>query len=119
MLRLADVIAVPSAYLLRVFERYQFHPVIIPNFVDLERFRFRQRIELEPKLLVTRNLEPLYNVKMALKAFAIVQKQYSRAHLDVVGGGSEEKALRNWVQRQGLKGIDFRGAVPKDRKSVV
>ena len=114
MLRLADVIAVPSTYLLRVFERYQFHPIVIPNFVDLERFRFRQRIKLEPKVLVTRNLEPLYNIKMALEAFAIVQKKYSHAHLDVVGGGSEEKALRDWVQRQGLKGIDFRGAVPNE-----
>ena len=95
MLRLADVIAVPSEYLLRIFEQFQFRPIIIPNFVDLERFRFRQRIKLEPKLLVTRNLEPLYNVKMALEAFAIVQKRYSHAHINVVGGGSEEKALRD------------------------
>jgi glycosyltransferase involved in cell wall biosynthesis len=66
---------------------------------------------------VTRNLEPLYNVKMAIEAFAIVQKKYSHAHLDVVGGGSEEKTLRDWVQREGLKGIDFRGAVSNEEIS--
>ena len=114
MFRLADVIAVPSSYLLRVFERYHFHPTVIANFVDLKRFRFRQRDRLKPKLLVTRSLEPLYNVKMALEAFAIVQKKYPDAHIDVVGGGSQEIPLRDWVKRLGWTGIDFRGAVPNE-----
>jgi len=112
IVRLADVITVPSSYLFRVFERYSLNPTIIGNFVDLERFRFRQRDRLEPRLLVTRTLEPLYNIKMAIKAFAIVQKKYPCAHLDVVGGGSEESNLKAWVRRQGWTGIDFHGAVP-------
>ena len=114
ILRRADAIVVPSVYLQRVFEKYGFRAAIIANFVDLERFRYRQRDRLKPKLLVTRSLEPLYNVKMALEACAIIQRKYPDAAIDVVGGGSEEAALREWVQRRGLTGVCFHGAVPNE-----
>ena len=114
VLRLVDEIAVPSAYLHRVFAHYGFAAAIIPNFVDLRRFRFRQRDHLAPRLLVNRSLEPLYNVRMAIDAFAIIKKKHPEARLDVVGGGSEEPALRKWVAQQGLKDAHFYGAVPNE-----
>jgi phenylacetate-CoA ligase len=114
ILRLVDVIVVPSAYLLRVFKAYGHNPVIVPNFVDLRRFRYRRRDRLKPNLLVTRSLEPLYNIKMALNAFGLVQKRHPDARIDVIGGGSEEKSLRNWVRQQGLPGVFFHGAMPSE-----
>ena len=47
-LRLADEIVVPSAYLERVFARYGYHVRVIPNFVDLVSFRYRERRPLTP-----------------------------------------------------------------------
>lgn len=114
VLRLVDEIAVPSTYLQRLFVSFGFSPAIIPNFVDLERFRFRQRDRIQPKLLVTRSLEPLYNVKMALEAFAIIKKKHADARIDVVGSGSEEGALKRWVDQRGLAQIYFHGAVPNE-----
>ena len=111
ILRLVDVIAVPSAYLQRLFHAYGYHATIIPNFVDLGRFRFRQRDLIKPNLLLTRSLEPLYNIPMALRAFAYIKQQYPEARLDVVGSGSEETTLKSWVRQQGLSGVYFHGAV--------
>ena len=115
ILRRADAVVVPSRFLQRVFEAYGFRAAIISNFVDHERFRYRQRDRLKPRMLVTRSLEPLYNVKMALESFAIVQRNYPNARLDVVGGGSEEAVLRKWVQQRGLNGVRFHGAVPNEQ----
>lgn len=117
IVRRADAVVVPSGYLQRVFEEHGFHPEVVSNFVDQERFRYRQRDRLRPKLLVTRSLEPLYNVKMALEAFVLLQRKYSDATLDIVGSGSEETALKEWVRRQGLRGVCFHGAVPNERIS--
>jgi L-malate glycosyltransferase len=114
VLRLVDEIVVPSTYLHRVFARYGFAAAIIPNFVDLRRFRFRARRELAPRLLVNRMLEPLYNVRMALEAFSIIKKNYSSARLEVVGGGSEAAMLRDWVSARHLQGVHFHGPVPNE-----
>lgn len=113
-LRLVDNIAVPSRYLQRVFTAYGFSAKVITNFVDLQRFRFRQRVQLQPWLLVNRSLEPLYNVRMAIAAFRLVQAKHGNARLDIVGGGSEETALRRWVEQEGITEVYFHGAVPNE-----
>ena len=114
ILRLVDVITVPSAYLQRVFNGSGFQASVIPNFIDLARFQFRQRDFIKPNLLVTRSLEPLYNISMALRAFASIKQIYPEARLDVVGGGSEEAALKSMVQQHGWPDVYFHGAVPND-----
>ena len=114
ILRFAHSIVVPSKYLERVFQAHGHKPKVIPNFVDIERFRFRLRDRLKPSLLVTRSLEPLYNIRMALDTFALVQKSHPEARIDVVGGGSDELALKTYVQQQGWSGVYFHGAVPNE-----
>src|SRR5688572_22771024 len=61
VLRRVDRNAVPSRFLRDVFERFGIASEIVPNIVDLERFAFRARGPLRPRLLSTRNFEPLYN----------------------------------------------------------
>ena len=114
ILRFAHSIVVPSQYLERVFQSHGHKPKVIPNFVDLERFRFRRRDGLKPNLLVTRSLEPLYNIRMALDTFALVSRLHPEARIDVVGGGSDEIALKTYVQQQGWSGVYFHGAVPNE-----
>ena len=112
VLRLASVIAVPSAFLERCFEQQNIECVVVRNLIDLDRFRFRKREGLQPFLLVTRNLEPMYNISMALRAFEIVKRSYPAARLDVVGAGSQAQRLKAWVEKAGLKNVFFHGAVP-------
>jgi len=41
-----------------------------PNTIDLTRFAYRVRDPLRPRLISTRNFEPLYNVPCTVRAFA-------------------------------------------------
>ena len=102
---------VPSRFLQEVFAGFGITARIIPNVVDLDRFRFRERLPVRPRLVSTRNLEPLYNVACTLRAFRLVQDRYPEATLTLVGSGSEEPRLRALVQELTLEGVTFAGRV--------
>jgi glycosyltransferase involved in cell wall biosynthesis len=104
-----DLNVVPSRFLQEVFAEFGIASRIIPNVIDLERFRFRERRTLRPHLVSTRNLEPLYNVACTLRAFRLVQDEYPDATLMLVGQGSEEPLLRTLARDLGLQGVTFVG----------
>lgn len=112
VLRLASARTVPSGFLQRCFEQQGFSSLVVRNLIDLDRFRFRARDRLQPRLLVTRNLEAMYNIPMALRAFEIIKRRYPEARLDLVGAGSQKQALQSWVANTNLKDVYFHGAVP-------
>jgi glycosyltransferase involved in cell wall biosynthesis len=107
-----DLNVVPSTFLRDVFDGFGIRSRIIPNVVDLERFRFRARRPLRPRLVSTRNLEPLYNVACTLRAFRLVQDRYPEASLLLVGCGSEEPRLRALARSLRLEGVTFAGPMP-------
>jgi L-malate glycosyltransferase len=115
VLRWVDRNAVPSRFLHDVFARFGIASEVIPNIVDVDRFAYRCRSPLFPKLLSTRNFEPLYNVACTLRAFHLVQREYPDASLTLVGGGSQEGSLRALVAELGLRNVIFAGRVsPSD-----
>jgi glycosyltransferase involved in cell wall biosynthesis len=106
---------VPSRFLVEVFARFGIEASVVPNVVDFSRFGFRQRATLRPRILSTRNFESLYNVECTIRAFRLVQDEFPDATLTLVGGGTEEAALRALVQELGLKEVAFVGRVdPND-----
>jgi glycosyltransferase involved in cell wall biosynthesis len=110
-----DRTIVPSRFLVDVFSSFGFHAVPVPNVVDLARFRFRERYPLRPRILSTRNFEPLYNVACTLRAFALVQRRWPEAELTLVGGGSLDRELRSLAGELGLRHVTFTGRVaPQD-----
>ena len=111
-LRHADRNAVPSRFLHEVFAGFGIRSEIIPNIVDLDTFRFRRRDPLRPHILSTRNFEDLYNVACTLRTFAAVQRRYPDATLTLVGGGSEEPALRALAASLQLRNVRWVGRVP-------
>jgi glycosyltransferase involved in cell wall biosynthesis len=115
VLAAVDRNAVPSRFLHDVFAVYGIDAEIIPNIVDLDRFAFRQREPLQPRLLSTRNFEDLYNVECTLRAFQLVQQRYPDATLTLVGGGSRDAALRKMAAALGLRNVTFAGRVAPDR----
>jgi glycosyltransferase involved in cell wall biosynthesis len=115
MRRFADVIAVPSGYLVEVFRQHDLHARSIFNFVDLERLPHREREVLRPVFLSNRNFEPLYNVRCTLDAFALVQREVPEASLVLVGDGSQRGALEAQATTLGLRNVTFVGRVPPDR----
>jgi glycosyltransferase involved in cell wall biosynthesis len=109
-LRLAHEIVVPSGYLRDVFAAHGYAARVIPNFVDLSQFRFRERPRLRPRLLSIRNLEAYYRVDIVLRAFATVLGRRPDATLTVAGYGSEERRLRDLAGSLGLaRAVRFAG----------
>ena len=110
-LRLADEIVVPSEFLRRVFADHGYTARVIPNVVDLTRFRYRDRQPLRPRLLSTRNLEGYYRVDLVIEAFARFRAVEPSATLTVAGYGSEETRLRRLAESVCGGAIRFVGKV--------
>jgi glycosyltransferase involved in cell wall biosynthesis len=108
----ADCLAVPSRYLVEVFDRFAIKTSIVPNFVDLKQFFFRERNPLRPHLICTRGFHPYYCVDVMLRAFADVQRHFANARLDLIGHGPVEQEIRTLSYDLKLLGVNFTGAVP-------
>ncbi|MDN5753856.1 MAG: glycosyltransferase family 4 protein [Nitrosospira sp.] len=110
-LRRADAIIVPSGFLEAVFEKRGFPTRIVPNIIDLGRFRAETRLWDSsktdfPYIIVTRNLEPIYDNATALRAFNIVKRRFPAAKLTLAGSGPEQEALEKLAA-----GLDMTDAV--------
>jgi glycosyltransferase involved in cell wall biosynthesis len=103
---MTDQRIVPSGYLQHVFQRFGLATEIVPNIIDLARFTPRPSTPgprgESPHLVVTRNLEPLYDTATALRAFAIVREKRPTARLTVAGGGPERDMLGALAQELGV-----------------
>jgi glycosyltransferase involved in cell wall biosynthesis len=114
ILRHVDANAVPSRFLHDVFATFGIASTIIPNNVDTARFGFRRRETIRPRIVSTRSFESLYNVSCTLRAFRLIQDRYPDATLTLVGGGSQEPALRQLASDLALRHVTFAGRVPPD-----
>lgn len=115
MLRRMGRKVVPSGYLQDVFREFGIRAEVIPNLVDAEQIRYRERSELRPVLICTRGCEPYYAVDDVVRAFGVVQAAYPQAQLILVGGGSLEAAVRELVSESGLQGVEFVGRVSREQ----
>ncbi|MTV36413.1 glycosyltransferase [Duganella radicis] len=93
-LRRAHAVIVPSAYLARLFRGYGISTQIVPNVVDLARFRPAPRRPGTAQILIARHLEPLYDHATALHAFALLRQRLPNARLIICGEGPELPRLR-------------------------
>ena len=109
--RMVHVNVVQSAFLRDVFKGFGIDALVVPNVIDTHRFAYRVRDPLRPRLLSTRNFEPMYNVECLLRAFARVQACRPEATLTLVGSGSRESALRVLVRALELRHVTFTGRV--------
>ena len=118
-MRQADIIVAPSGYLVDVFARFGLSARSIPNIIELDRFRFRDRSPLRPVFLTSRLLEPLYNVSCVLRAFALIQRKYPHACLTVAGEGCQRDQLENLARELQLQNTKFIGRVSWDKMPTV
>ncbi|MBI2216455.1 MAG: glycosyltransferase family 4 protein [Candidatus Rokubacteria bacterium] len=109
---MADAVIVPSSFLVDVFARLGVEARVVPNVLDVDRFRFRQRAPLQPRLLVARNLEPIYDVDTALRAAARVRARRPGVTVTCAGDGSLRAELERTAARIGLDRVRFAGSVP-------
>jgi glycosyltransferase involved in cell wall biosynthesis len=114
-IRLADVLIVPSPYLVRIFAKVGLPAKPIDNLIETDRFRFRERRPLRPVFLSNRNFEKHYGVDRILRAFARIQKRIPEARLVIAGDGPERPSLEHLAHALDLKNADFTGRVGPER----
>lgn len=110
-LKRVDRIIGPNNFVKDVFAEFGFEAESIPYIADTGGFYYKEREKLEPKLIVTRQLEKAYNIPCALRAFQIVKMRYPKAKLKIVERGSLEKNLKSLVEQLGLSDVEFTGLV--------
>jgi L-malate glycosyltransferase len=121
-LDMTDAITVPSGFLEAVFAQRGYTAKIVPNIIDLNRFSARSveqgqggGCEGFPHIVVTRNLEAIYDNATAIRAFAFVKKNYPNARLTVAGVGPEKSMLENLVNELGVRdSVQFAGRIDND-----
>jgi glycosyltransferase involved in cell wall biosynthesis len=116
-IHLADVLIVPSSYLVRVFAKFGLPARPIFNLIETERFAFRERPILLPVFLSNRNFERHYRVDLVLRAFAIIQDRIPDARLIVAGDGPERLSLERLARDLKLNNTEFAGRVGHERVS--
>lgn len=117
--RLAHEVVVPSQYLVDVLARFGIPARAIFNFAEVDRIPYRRRETLRPRFLTNRNLEPLYNVALVLRAFARIQRAVPDATLAVAGFGSQRAALESLARELHLRNVTFVGRIPADRMGIL
>lgn len=119
VLKRAQLLAVPSGFLQKVFAAHQVDAVIVPNVVDLARFGAApDRQAPNPDtvhLLVARNLEPIYDNATALRAVARLRGHLPGLSLTVAGDGPELEALQSLAKSLGIDEVTtFTGKLDRD-----
>jgi L-malate glycosyltransferase len=112
LLRLADLIVVPTDYLVGVFASHGFTAVAIANHLDADRIVPRDPAPMRPRFFSNRNFEAHYNVGATIDAFAAVQADFPDAELVIAGGGGLRATLESQVAARGLRQVRFTGPVP-------
>ncbi|HSV46862.1 MAG TPA: glycosyltransferase family 4 protein [Ramlibacter sp.] len=112
----AAALAVPSGFLAEVFGRFGMGSQVVPNIVDLQRFRPAEgRRPGGARLLVARNLEPIYDNATALRAFALLCPDRPDARLTIAGSGPQEAQLRALANELGVQDqVHFAGRLDRD-----
>jgi glycosyltransferase involved in cell wall biosynthesis len=114
-------LAVPSGFLAEVFQRFGMPSQVVPNIVDLQRFRPRAESAARAgaRLLVARNLEPIYDNATALRAFALLRRQRPDATLTVAGSGPQLAELQALAGELGVQdGVTFTGRLDRDAMAL-
>lgn len=111
-MRRAARLVVPSGFLREVFAGYGMTAGIVPNIIDIARFKPANDSAGSPVILVSRNLEPVYDIASAIKAFKILKDTLPDARLVIAGNGPEEARLKVLVEDFRLAdSVQFAGRV--------
>ena len=114
-LQTASAVIVPSAFLRELFGRWNVAANIVPNVVDLARFRPAAVRPGRIHLIVTRNLEDVYDIPTALRAFAAIREELPAATMSVAGSGPALPALNALCRDLGMSAwVKFTGRLDSE-----
>ena len=115
-MRQTAALIVPSGFLKTVFSRFNMTASVVPNIIDVARFNNSAPHRATRRhLLVSRNLEPIYDNETAIRAFSIVHRSYPDATLTIAGSGPLAESLAVLAESLGLtSAVIFAGRLDRD-----
>lgn len=111
-LRRTDANIALSGFIGGVFEDFDIPHVEIPNIIELDTSRFKEREVIKPNFISIRTLSSLYNIECIIRAFDIVKTKLPEAMLTIVGDGPSRAELEKMVADMRIKDVAFTGRVP-------
>lgn len=82
----AAFLVAPSGYMRKKFRQHGYHHVkLIPNQIDLSKFKFKERKKAGPRILWVRSFAEIYNPLLAIDVIDLLVKRYPEAKLCMVG----------------------------------
>ncbi len=107
----------PSNYLKSAFQKKGYATMFIPNIIQIENYNFKNRLNLEPKLLWVRAFKEIYNPTMAIKVLHLLKKEFPKAKLCMVGpfvDTTYNKVLELVSELNLEKSVEFTGVLLKE-----
>lgn len=105
-----------TEYVLNLTDR----PVtIVPNGIDLNKFKFRSTDNLNnPKktILYLGRLEKRKGLEYLLDAYKLLRNKYDNIELNIAGNGVKRKSLEKYVNQNNISDVNFLGYIPEKDK---
>lgn len=117
VLRRAHHLVTPSNYIKQELAGTDFMLEVIPNGIDIKRYKFRPRLNPEKNLIWLRAFHAIYQPQMAVEVLARLLTDFQDLRLTMIGPSYEDGALdatKLLAEKFGIiNHIHFVGYVPK------
>jgi len=118
LLESAEFVTSPSGYLQEGLRQFSARCQLVPNCVDLSRYRYRERTSARPRLVWLRAFHAIYNPMLAPRVVALLVKEFPDVHLVMAGrdkmDGSREETIALARALGVADHIEFPGGMPKE-----
>ena len=110
--RMADDVVVVSPQIRDALSNSGIETWVLWNLVDLDRFPFRERKNIKPRIVWVRHFEDTYDPLVALAVFEKVKQAIPEASITFVGDGSLRRQMESYVRDHTLSDVRFTGRLP-------
>lgn len=107
----------PSNYLKDAFEEKGYKVDYVPNILEIDKYTFKVREKLKPKLLWVRAFKHLYNPMLAIEVLLKIKVEYPEATLCMIGPAKDDsfELVKDKVAFYGLENyVEFTGVLSKE-----
>ena len=120
VLNRATSLVAPSSFLSTEIGSFGYEISEIRNVIDIDNYPYRERSQIQPRLIWMRSFHPLYNPLMAIAVLADLRKSHPRASLTMAGvDKGMEGTVRRTVNDLGLSdAVRFPGFLNAEEKIV-
>lgn len=116
-LKEGKVIAI-STRIVRELELQGLSSQYIPVGIDIDRFHYRRRAPGSPWFIYVGRLEQPKNLFQLVDTFAEIKKTVKNSVLAIVGKGSDEESLKEYIAEKKTRDIRFMGYIPNESLST-